>query len=136
MSDVSGLVGIDAGVFDQNFLRSGWSLLVGSFRQKQLCCAGAIQAGIDVSSPGNLKFRKPRHVAQCGDDLLSDLAWRLAQLLCQLKAERQRVFPQADIRRLIYHDSRQVQIVLLLQNLADALNELMLKFQVQESAFG
>src|SRR5258708_34210900 len=106
MPDVRGLVGIDAGVLHQNFLSSGRALPFGRpwpriRLQKQTRSLQAIEPGIDVSRSGDFKLFKSRDLAQSCDDLFPDLARRLAQLLGQLKAERQRVLAQPDIGLLV-----------------------------------
>jgi hypothetical protein len=74
-------------------------------------------------------------LAQSGNNFFRDLAWRLAQLLGKFKAQRQRVFTQADVRRLVHHDPWQFHIILPLQKVANALDKLLLQLQVQVFAF-
>src|SRR5450432_2075430 len=86
----------------------------------------AVDPGIDVSGAGDLKFLKPWNLAQSRHNLFRDLTGRFAQLLGQLKAQRQRVLAQPDVGRLIDHDPRQLNVILPLQQVTNALDKLLL----------
>ena len=58
-----------------------------------------------------------------------------AQLLGQFKAERQGIFSELDVRRLIYDDSRPFKIVQALQNVAHGMDELLFEFEIQKFPF-
>src|SRR5215469_13339129 len=104
MPDVSRLVGIDAGVFDE-YLILFFSLC--STPEKHLPDdLAAIQASVDVSSSGNLKCLEPRNRSQTCDNLFGSLPRRLAQTFGKIKRQRQRVLSQADLGRLLDYDVR------------------------------
>src|SRR5581483_1185721 len=102
--DVGGFVGIDAGVLDKNLLSCSRSLLPFPLQHypRRLF---SIEPCIYVTGARNLKLLEARHLPKPGDDFLSDFARRLAQLLCQFKAERQRVLTQANVRRLVDYNA-------------------------------
>ena len=118
-------VRIDAGVLDQNFL-SGCRALPRSIDKEKSCRFLTIEPGIDVSSTGNFKFLKPRNLSQSGHNLFRNFAWSLTQLFGQFKTQRQSIFAQPDIRRLVNHNPGQFNVILPLQKVADALDKLLL----------
>ena len=94
--------------------------------EQQSRCFFPVDPSVDVTCARDFKFFKARHLAEPGNHLLCDLAWRLAQLLGQLKAQRQCIFTQTDVGRLIDHNARQFHIILLLQEVSNALGKLLL----------
>ncbi len=108
MSDMRGLVGIDARVLDQHFAGRDflpWLLI----RRQRGCDLGPIHADVDVSSPGHFEFFEAGYRADSGDDFLGNLAGRFAELAGKLKGNRQRVFAQLNFRRLLDDNIGQIE---------------------------
>src|SRR5579859_2076206 len=123
--DVCGLVGIDAGVLDQNLLgRVGFHPWVGL--QQQTSGLLPVHSGIDVTRARDFKLFKTRYGSESGDDFFGNFARRFAQSLCQFKAQRQRILAQAHVRRLVHHNSRQFKVILLFEKIAYPLDKLLL----------
>src|SRR5215469_10589028 len=110
VSDVRGLVGIDAGVLDENLARGdvGGGLVIS---RKSAGERGAVDTGIDVSRAGEFELVETFDGADIGDDFLGNHARRLAQFLRQLKGQRQRVFAEFDSGWLFDDHAAQVEIV-------------------------
>ena len=75
MSNVRGLVGIDAGVLDKNFAFGdiGGRSLIGRQRSGS---SSAIDAHVDVTSSGHLEFFNAGDGSDAGDDLFGNFARR------------------------------------------------------------
>ena len=107
MANMRRLIGINAGVLDQNLFAAGRPRLRRLWIKQEPRRFFAVDLGIDVTRARDRKLFKSRHLSQPGNDFFRDLARRLPQLLGQLKTQRQRILTQADVRRLIDHHARQ-----------------------------
>jgi hypothetical protein len=139
MTDVRRLVGIDAGVLDQNLpadVSSTLARMAGgrlSFaRGQRFGGRVALQAGVDVSRAGDFKLLETLGQRKLSDNLFGNLARRFAQAFGQLEGERQSELAHLDVRRLIDDDDGQVDIVFRAQEGADVGGEDLLLFQVHE----
>ena len=130
MPDVRGLVGINAGVLNENLALGniGLGLFISKERGGHL---GALDAGVDVSSAGNLKLLETVYRADASDNLFGDLAGRFAQLLGELEGERHGVLAELDLRRLLDHDLGNVELVAAAQKIADMLGKTALERTIQ-----
>ena len=90
----------------------------------------ALEASVNVTGAGDLELLEPVRQRQLGDDLFGNLARRFAQLLRQLKRERQCELTHLDVGRLLDDDVRQIEVVLLAQESADVSGEGSLMFEV------
>jgi hypothetical protein len=121
-------------VLDQDlFRRLGFFFRLKFAFEQHSTGSGTAEPGIDVACSRNLKSPETLNLPQPRYDLFRDLPGRLAQLLCQLEAQRQSVLTQPNIRRLVNHDPGQIKIVLPLEQVANPLTELLLKFQIQSA---
>ena len=98
MPHVRCLVGIDAGVLDQDLLRVSMPprLRFQELRRE----IRALHPRIDVARSRNLEFFKSRQPAQRPHNLFRDLARRLAQFFGQLHGQGQCILAQGDAGRL------------------------------------
>ncbi len=92
MADVRGLVGIDAGVLDQNFAADVGCAFAGMVGDRDALAAGqrpgrdsALQTSIDVSGAGDLQLLEAVRQRQFGDNLFGDFARGFAQALGQFE---------------------------------------------------
>ena len=122
MPDVRGLVGIDAGVLDQNLALGsiGLGLVVSQQCGRHL---GALDAGVDVSGAGDLEILETVYRADAADNLFGDLARRLAQLLGEFKGQRQCVLAELYLRRLFNDDLWEVEVIGAAQKIAHLLRK-------------
>src|SRR5271157_4099401 len=118
MPDMRGLVGIDAGVLDEN---------LASHIRRALCgvvsygeggfggeCAGSLSAGesgVDVPGTGNLELCESFGKRHLRDDLFRNLARRLPKLLGEFKWKRHGELAHLDLRRLVDGNVCQVDLV-------------------------
>ena len=103
VSNVRGLVWIDAGVLDQNFAGRNLGLrsFIGGERGSKLF---ALDSCVDVASTCEFEPLKVINRPDAGDNLFRNLSGRLAQLLGQLKSKWQCIFAKLDPRRLLDDD--------------------------------
>ena len=84
MPDMRSLIGIDAGVLNQNLSGFGFGL-----RTKPLCHRAGqfvpLNTSVDVARASDLQLLEAFDRAYIGDNLVGDFAWRTAQLLGQLE---------------------------------------------------
>ena len=111
MADVGGLVGIDAGVLDEDlaFDVSGTFAGViedsnGSLGSERTCGRITLEAGVDVPGAGDLEFVEAIGYRHLRDDCFGDLAWSLAEPLGQLKGERHGELAHFDLGRGVDDD--------------------------------
>src|SRR5258708_36409086 len=95
----------------------------------------AVEAGVDVSGARDFKLLEAGDLSHRRNDLFRDLSGRLAQLFCQLKTERQSVFTQLNVGRLVDDDARQFRVIEPLQQSAHVFSQLFLEFEIQTSTF-
>jgi hypothetical protein len=132
VSDVRGLVGIDARVLNQHFARRNFFswFLIGRQRGRHL---GPIQPHIDVSSAGNFEFVETRHRPNPGDDLFGNLAGSLAEFAGKFKRNRERVFSELNLGGLLDDDAGQIEAIGALQKFAQSFVQPAFQVSVQES---
>ncbi len=141
MADVRSLVGVDAGVLDQDLSAYGGSAFAGVIGGRECGAEGkgargivALEAGVHVSGAGNFKLLEALGQRHFGDDFFGNLAGRLTKLFRQLKGEWQGELTHLDFGRLVDHDVGQINVVLLTEELAKVLGQLLLPFQVHEGS--
>src|SRR5580692_808672 len=130
VTDVGGLVRIDAGVLDQNFARRniGRRILAGD----QDCGHGcAVDAGVQISGAGDFELVDTFDCAEACNNFFRDFARGLAQFLRQLKGERQRVFTELDLGRLFDDDGLEFETVGATQESAHGVGQSALKMTIQ-----
>src|SRR5229473_8229678 len=110
MPDMRRFVGIDARVLDQH-LAGGNVGGQGSIRGKRRSQLSAANADVDVPGARYLKFLEAWNRTDAGNDLLGNLARRLAKFLCELESQRQRILAKLDFRRLLDDDVRDFQVI-------------------------
>ena len=129
MPDVRRLVGIDAGVLDQNLAANVGSafavsgrLSVAVSRSQQFAAPQRRASGCALMypAPATSSFSNPSGSGNLRDNLLGNFARRLAQLLRQLERKRQRKLAQFDLGRLLDDDVRQFELILVAEKLANA----------------
>jgi hypothetical protein len=132
MSNVRSLVRINAGVLDQNLARwdVGLRFLIGRERGSEDL---ALDAGIDIASTGKLQLLKTFNRSDASNDLFRNLPGRFAQLLGQLKGERERIFAKFNARRLLDDNLLQIETVVALQEVANLLGKPAFQMAIQES---
>jgi hypothetical protein len=127
VADMYGLVGVDAGVLDQNGFRD--CALDSAMRplvQQDTGGVLAVEPGVDVSGARNFELGEAGYLAQRGHYFFGNLSRRPTQLLGQLKAEGQRIFSQGDVGRLVNHDARQLDVIVSLESVANLPDKLLL----------
>jgi len=70
-----------------------------------------VHAGIDVAGAGDLELFEALDGPEAGNDLVGDLARRLAQLARQFEGQRQGVLTQVDLGRLLDDDFGNLEII-------------------------
>src|SRR5271166_1635107 len=127
-----GFVGIDAGVFDQNFARRDFAarLVVTSQRSGQF---SALHLGVDVAGAGQFELLEAIEWSDAVDDLFRNLAGSLAQPLGQLERQRKRVLAQFHSRRLFHDNLRQVKPVGAAKKVAEMLRQPAFEMTIQEA---
>ena len=103
VADVRRLVGIDAGVLDQNFAARhfDFGLSIGGQSGGQ---GRTIDPGIDIARAGEFEFLEAFDRTESGDDFLRDFARGLAELLGEFKSQGQRVLSEFDFGGLLDDD--------------------------------
>ena len=128
MADVRGLVGIDAGVFDncmeQAFGRDLWR---GGCHQSR--GGSTIQIRIDISGAGNLKTGKTFDRTERSNDFLRDDFGRLAQSARELQGDGRGDFAEMQIRRRLQRDVRDVEREFFVQGGTKSIGEPFFQFQ-------
>jgi hypothetical protein len=127
VTDVRGFVGVDAGVLDERVygVRGRGDFASADDRLHGLA---AVEAGVDVAGSGDLECRKAFDRAECSDDLFGDFARGFAELAGQFEGERQSVFTEGDLGRLLDRNLFGFDLVLTAQDGAKAFFELFLLF--------
>ena len=131
MSNVGGLVGIDAGVLDQHLAKRGGRHpdLIGDKRGRKL---STVHPNIDVARSGDLELLNARYRTDACDDLLGNLARRLAQFARQFEGNRECVLPELDLRRLLDDDVRNLELIGSAQELAHGFGQPAFQVSIQE----
>ena len=114
MSDVRGLVGIDAGVLDQRMTLDAQVLhrdMATGGAGNRVCGCRAVQPRIDVPGTGDLKSRKAFQPTQRRHNLLRNDLRRLAQLARQLKGNGRRQLAKLQIRRSLQRNGLELNVV-------------------------
>src|SRR3982074_3595503 len=98
------LIGIDARMLDQHLagvtIRGyGSKSLEGKVRGEHGGQLSAVYTNVDVPGASHLKFLKAGNRVDPSNDLLGNLARRLAKFLRELERKRQRVLAKFDFRR-------------------------------------
>ena len=96
VSDVRGLVGIDAGVLDQNLARGDCRRSASDRRQGRPPQA-RVDPRVDVSGAGDFQLLEAFDRTNAGDDLFGNLARRLAQLLRELESSGRAYSPSSTL---------------------------------------
>ena len=131
VSDMGRLIGIDAGVLNQNLAGGNFGprLFVGNQGCGKLF---APEPRVDITRARQLQFLKAWDGANSVDDLLRNLARSLAQLLGQLEGQRQGVLAEFHFGRLFDDDFGQIQVVGAPQKFAHVLGEPSFEMAIQE----
>ena len=125
-----GLVRIDGAVLDENLrpLGDGGARVRLDQRGRGFSTR---KARVDISGSGDFEAIETIYFAETGDDLFRDLARSLAQALRKFERERQGVLAELDFGRLLDDDGGQVEPVLLLKEVANAVGKQALEIEVQ-----
>ena len=126
-----GLVGIDAGVLDQNLAgrNLGGRLPVGGEGGGHPC---PVDPDVQIAGRSNLHFGDALDGTDLGADRFGDLQRRRAQRLGEGK-NRNREVPEFDLRRLLDDDAGQRDAgITALQTLQHALGKTMFQMTIQE----
>jgi hypothetical protein len=117
MTDVCGLVGIDARVLDNNFpgrfARLFFLTFSALFFPSPFPERGAIEIGVEVPGTGDFHTSDAFDFAKPIGDFLRDDARSFFEALRQLKADRRGGFAHFDFGRAIEHDIHGDGVVLL-----------------------
>src|SRR5260370_10262372 len=133
MANMGGLIGVDAGVLDQDLLPA--SLLPGFLPGgKPLSKCAARDTNINVARAGNLELFNAWNLVDSGNNFFGDLAWGLAQLFGQFEGQRQSVLSQGHAGRLRNYDVFSIKLILPPQKGAYVFDKLILKFLVQSES--
>jgi len=132
MSNVGCLVGVDAGVFDQNLvLRSSGDTIACDHLSNKL---PAIETSVDVTCSRKFKCFESWNAPKRADNFLGGFPRRFAQALRKLKSQGQREFAKSNLWGLFDDNTRKLQFVLLAQECAYAFGKGLLEVKVQESS--
>ena len=123
MPDVRRLVGIDAGVFDQNLAADvgrAFAIVARDFRLRvaagqRLRSVIALQARVDIAGARHFKPLEAIRQRHFRRNLFGDLARRLAQTLGQLERQRERELAHLHRWRLVDDDIGHLDLILLAQ---------------------
>src|SRR5665213_2033090 len=129
VSNVRGLVGIDAGMLHQR-MKSRRGTRRSLSASHSAPSSSSIEPRVDVSGACYVKPGKPGEFAKCTDNLLGNHLGRLAQFAGQFKCNRARQLAKLQVRRNLQRNVFDVEIVLLLQYRAEMVAELLLQFQI------
>ena len=135
MPDVRRLVGIDAGVLDQNFaadVGSAFTGVAGHFgrlaARQSARSHVPLQARIDITRARDFQLLESLGQRQRGHNLLGNLARRFAQALRQFKRERQGELAHLHLGWLLDDDVGQFDLVSLAQKCEYMAGQLFLLF--------
>src|ERR1019366_1467422 len=132
VADVRRLVGIDAGVLNQNL--PGWDCGCGFFIGGQSCGQRiALYPRVDVSRSGDFQLFEAFDEAKPVDNFLRYLARSLAEFFGEFKGQRQRVFSQLDLGRLLDDNFGQIKTVGAAQEVPNVLGEAVFQVTIQVS---
>src|ERR1700692_2791941 len=131
MPNMRRLVGINAGMFNQNFSRRNrrHRLEVVSNRRCQL---SSIHPNIDIAAARYFEFFEARKSADARYNLLRNLARSLAKLPRQLKSKRQSVLAKLNLRRLLHNNICVFQPISASQKLAQMLDQTQFQISIQD----
>ncbi len=118
--DVRGLVRVDGAMLDEDLFLLGVLRSVDVVLEKGVDGLAALEAGVDVSGSSNFEAIEALDGSDVGDDFFGDLAWSFSEFLRQFEGKRQGIFAEFDLGRLFDDDIRQLNLVLLEQELPDA----------------
>jgi len=106
VADMRGLVGVNAGVFDDDFFRRR-----GRFGRRCCHCAlqrpperGAVKESVEVAGAGHFEQGDSRNGWKAGGNFLSNLAGRALQALGQLKTNGRSRFAEFELRWFLQND--------------------------------
>src|SRR6267378_3117578 len=137
MPDMRRLIGINARMLDQHLAIRGRGPIGGRLicerpiRGKRRSQLGAAYTDVDVPGARDLEFLETRNRADPGDDLLGNLARRLAKFLCKFKSDWQRILAKFDFRWLFDYYVRDFQVVSTTQKLAQMFNQSAFQISIQ-----
>ena len=111
VSDVRGLVGINAGMFDDDFLMPAvrWSLRA-ALRALPEC--SSVEVCIQVTAARHFHARDSFDLCQTGSNVLGNLTRCFFESLRQLKAHRGRRLAHFELRRTLQHNLERHSILL------------------------
>jgi hypothetical protein len=129
--NVRGLVGIDAGVLDENLAwgNLGRRPLVSRQSRRHLT---TIHAGVDVPAPSHLQPFKTLWCSETAYDLLGNFPGGLAQFPGEFEGQRKGVLTQFHPGWLFDDHAGELDLVLVTHEFADVLDQPALKMSVQE----
>src|SRR5208282_1590836 len=93
---------------------------------------GAVHANVDVPAASHLKLLKAGNRADSSDNLLGNLARRLAKFASEFKSKRQCVLAEFDFRRRLDPDVRIFQAVSTTEKLPQMLDESAFQISIQD----
>jgi hypothetical protein len=109
VSDVGGLVGVDAGVLDDHAPRHGRGGRVPAQRGRELASErGPVQGQVQVASTRHLRTGDAGRTRDLGGERRRDLAGRSPQRLGQLERRREREVPELQPGRVLEGQVRQL----------------------------
>src|ERR1017187_4496774 len=113
MTDVRCLVGIDAGVLDQNMSTFRWTAAFCAC--DGLHTGGTVKAGVNITRARNIKRRKATERAEGGDDLLSDDFGGSAELAGELERDGGSQLAELQLGRDLYREVLDFEAISLFQ---------------------
>src|SRR3981081_4238501 len=130
------LIGINARMLDQHFagvtIRGhGSKGLERKVRCEHSGQLSAVYANVDVPGASHLKFLKTRKRPDPADNLIGNLARRLAKFLGELERKRQGVLAKFHFRRLFVDYVRYFQVVGTSQKFAQMLDQPAFQISIQ-----
>src|SRR5271157_3994021 len=136
--DVRRLVGIDAGMLNQNVatdIRAAFASVSGNFNlrsaaRQNLRRLVTLQTSVDVARACDFELLEAIRQRQLSDGVFRDLARSFAQALGQFERERQRELAHLHRRRLIDDDVGHLDLVPLAQEGAYRARQFLLLFQI------
>ena len=127
MTDVRGLVGIDAGVLNERVPTLERRIAIR--REDQPRGRSAIEIRIDIPSAGHLEFCEAGKRSECGDDFLGDDLRSFAQFARQLERNRRGDLAHTQLGRSLDRDRANLQIVFFFEDGAKTIGEPLFKFE-------
>ena len=128
VTDVRGLVGIDAGVLDQGAKMA--LFFYGFVAGDRYGGCLAVQFAIDIAGASDGKGGKAAQRHQFRDQFPGDRAWRSFETAGQLEGDGQRVLAHLQIGRLLDGDLREFNLILGAKDRAEALAKKSLLFAI------